>query len=346
MSFLTKFFITLFVLPAMATSPDPAHWTTDMQSTTLAQSVHPRLLALATLNHIIHQTPLLSSGRLDLQMETRRRPIRLQKIGDFDLVRFRNEVASVQWYFSRNPYSFIIPGHPHREGIVSIVETRSVFVSPGHWNRGLGMGYLVMALHESFGALGYPDDDYERSILLHRLLLKMISPNSQVMISYFNNLESKRRTTSPQHQFAGGVTGVGSAGDADGSHIKHRLFDLIPHFSRASIRMGIPSAVITEEEALQRLLRISVEIRSRGGIIRGPEDLQVRMVQRPEGRTLFMAPEAYVLNELNVYVSIFAMIFADRLAGVNIPTFARYLAEEIQRPPAPAATSPRRRSPR
>ncbi|RZA08668.1 MAG: hypothetical protein EOP11_04170 [Proteobacteria bacterium] len=117
----------------------------------------------------------------------------------------------------------------------------------------------VLSLHEFFGALGYPDQDYRVSVsfwlLAHPVVQARFTEAQKEKIVDFV------RTLGGRQQFAGGVVGVGGGGE--GMSVLYRI-------RRLERELDQLNAARTEEERQAALRDIEVAFSSSGTFYVGP----------------------------------------------------------------------------
>ena len=146
-------------------------------------------------------------------------------IGDLDFTTLTREIEQVHWLRSSQGF-FAGSGEP-RASSIYLVEERTVVFND------LTLAYTsdwvlpLVALHESLGALGYIDENYEITLSLYFSAHHAMGSSEKILLPYVTNL--KRRKSNPVYAgsktfglFAkkGGSTSVGGGGDASSLEIK------------------------------------------------------------------------------------------------------------------------------
>jgi len=155
-------------------------------------------------------------------------------IGWLDLRKLSEEIEEIEVYY--NTSNEVIVGSGARVGAVNLTEKKAVvfnsalmdhiYMTQGHGGVFSSIGVEAVMLHETLGALGYPDDNYEISTHLYMRSMPQdygaeIIGLSEKAVESFLIKEGGRRTQNTTFRIGnGGSTGVGGGGDPVSAALK------------------------------------------------------------------------------------------------------------------------------
>jgi len=212
-----------------------------------------------------------------------------KKVGGFDLAKLEADILTVRWRAVRGVPMAVGPNGSRSAATYSVKE-KLVIVSLDEWGKGHQATWMLVALHESLGALGYRDEKYSISTTLNylasisaarfdsqladsKLVLSFLEPQEFLVQQDPSVANTEQRKDSPAYLIAsaggsgGGITGIGGGGDGYGATMKFSAAVMI------TARWNVTEhGSLTFSEVLSAILdadveRTKEEIRSNGQVI-------------------------------------------------------------------------------
>jgi hypothetical protein len=169
----------------------------------------------------------------------------VNRIGNLDLQKFTKQVSKVHAVIFNSDAAILMgSGSASRSTAVNLIKNNLVILQSADWQQTPPKVKPVLALHESFGATGYDDENYQVSTELWSLSQKSKREmNAALQMPAADAVKNiQHRKLQPIYQLGNGATGVGGGGDNVALEVKMELLDLAglqPEAIRATLQAEI-----------------------------------------------------------------------------------------------------------